>query len=236
MAQYSESYQNDFYTTDASLDARSTFLKKTYAHVLGAVMLMVGMISLICSVEPLRDGLMSVAAQAWWVILVGFMVISFVAQKMAYSQTSRGVQYAGLGLYVLAQSLILTPIVYIAGMQFGSELLLQAAGLTLLVFGGLTAVVFITGANFNFLRGFLTIAGFAVMGLIAVSLIFGMNLGTWFTVGMILLLSMTILYETSAIRDEFPPDAYVAASLALFGSISTLFFYILRLLMAFSQD
>ena len=236
MAQYSESYQNDFYTTDASLDSRSTFLKKTYAHVFGAVLLMIGLISLICNVEPLRDGLMSVAMNAWWVILVGFMVVSFVAQKMAYSQTSRGVQYAGLGLYVLAQSLILTPIVYIAGSQFGSELLLQAAGLTLLVFGGLTAVVFITGASFTFLRGFLTIAGIAVMGLIAVSLVFGVNLGTWFSVGMVLLLSMTILYETSTIRDEFPPDAYVAAALALFGSISTLFFYILRLLMAFSQE
>lgn len=236
-----ESYSRDFYSADASLDTRSAFLRKVYAHVFGAVLAMVALISLICTVEPLANALMGLAFSAWWVILVGFIAISFIAERMAYSQASRGVQYAGLGLYVLAQSIIITPMVYALtsgafGIANGTEIVLQAAGLTLLIFGGLTAVVFLTKADFTFLRGFLAVAGFGVLGLIIVSLVFGVHLGTWFSVGMVVLLALTILYETSAIRENFPPDAYVAAALALFGSISTMFFYILRLLISLNSD
>ena len=231
-----ESYERDFLATNASADTRASFLQKVYTHVFASVVLMFGLIALFANtIGPAFAGF---AFQSWWLVLLTFMGVSWVAQKMAMSQASRGMQYAGLGLYTLAEALILTPLVTVAISfpQFGADLVYQAMLLTALTFGGLTAVVFYTGANFSFLKGFLGIAFFAVMGLIAVSLIFGLNLGTWFSVAMVALLAVNILYQTSTIRDEFPTDAYVAAALWLVGSIATLFFYILQILMAFAGD
>lgn len=232
-----ESYERDFYASDASLDTRGAFLRRVYGHVFGAVALMVVLIAAIVS-TPLAGPLLNLAMHAWWAVLIGFVAVTWIAQKMAYSQSSVGTQYMGLGLYVLAQSVILTPMILIAMHMVpnGGTIVLQAAGLTLLVFGGLTAVVLYSGADFSFLKGAVTIGSLAAVGAIIISLVFGVNLGTWFSVAMIVLLAGTILWETSVIRNEWPTDAHVAASLALFGSLSTMFFYILRLLLAFAAE
>ena len=232
-----ESYERDFLTSGSHAETRATFLKRVYTHVFGALLLMAGLITVFAGV--FGDTLGPLAFKMWWVVFIAFYAISFIAQRMAQSQTSLGMQYAGLGLYVTAFSLICTPLVWAASTfpQFGGPAIVAQAGiLTLLVFGGLTAVVFITGASFDFLRGFLTVAGFAVLGLIVASMIFGFHMGTWFSVGMVVLLSLTILYETSTIRDQWPAEQYVSAALYLFGSVATLFYYILQLLMAFAGD
>ena len=44
-----------------------------------------------------------------------------------------------------------------------------------------------------------------------------------------------ILYQTSQVMSYFPPSGYVAASLMLFSTIATLFWYVLRLLMELNR-
>jgi len=63
-------------------------------------------------------------------------------------------------------------------------------------------------------------------------MIFGFDLGLWFSVGMVILASVTILYQTSKLKDSYTTDQYVGASLQLFASIMLLFWYILRILMS----
>ena len=112
----------------------------------------------------------------------------------------------------------------------------MAGLITLVVFTGLTAAVFLTGADFSFLRGALTIGMFASLGLIAAGLLFGFSLGLWFSVGMIVLLAGYILYDTSNILHHYRTDQHVAAALALFASVATLFFYVVRLLSILGDD
>src|SRR5262249_46557798 len=102
---------------------------------------------------------------------------------------------------------------------------------TALIFAGLTAAVFITGADFSFLRTGLMYAGFASLGLIVCSVVFGFDMGVFFSVAMIVFSGAYILYDTSNILHNYRTDQYVAASLALFASVALLFFYILRLVM-----
>ena len=90
----------------------------------------------------------------------------------------------------------------------------------------------ITRKDFSFLRSVLVWGFFIAMGLIATSLIFGWNLGTWFSVGMIAFAGVAVLYDTSNIMHHYPQDKYVAASMALFSSIAMMFWYILRLFMS----
>ena len=55
-------------------------------------------------------------------------------------------QYAGLGLYVVAEAVIFVPILLIAqqlGRAQGENMIASAGVMTAVIFGGLTAVVFL---------------------------------------------------------------------------------------------
>ncbi len=45
-----------------------------------------------------------------------------------------------------------------------------------------------------------------------------------------------ILYDTSNVLHHFPEDRYVGAALQLFASVALMFWYVLRLFMAFGRD
>jgi FtsH-binding integral membrane protein len=218
------------------VNERVTFLRKTYAHLGLAIFAFVALEYVLLDMDgPLFEAVtvpfLKLAGSSWLIILALFMGVSWVADKWANSDTSRGVQYLGLGLYVIAEALIFTPILLIANLEFPG-VIADAAVLTLFLFGGLTATVFITKKDFSFMRGALTIAGFGAMALIVISILFGFHLGTIFSGAMILLASGYVLYYTSNVLHHYRPTQYVAASLALFAAIALLFWYVLRILMA----
>ena len=160
------------------------------------------------------------------------MAVSWVADYWAHHGVSRQMQYVGLSLYVVAEALLFVPLLYIAD-RFAPGAIQSAGIVTLTVFGGLTATVFITKADFSFLRLALAIGGFAALALIIVSILFGMPmLGTWFSIAMVVLACGYILYTTSNILHHYRTDQSVAASLALFASVALLFWYVLQLFMS----
>ena len=123
--------------------------------------------------------------------------------------------------------------IYIAAFYSeSSDILMQAALTTLFMFAGLTAVVFMTKTDFSFLRTIIVVGGFIALEMIVVGAIFGFNLGLWFSVGMVVLASASILYQTDQIKNHYGTQQYVGASLQLFASVMLLFWYILRILMS----
>lgn len=226
--------------SEAPAETRASFIKKTYLHLVGAILALVAVDALIFAVVPAStlQGLVGgmVNGYMWLLVLGLFMVVSWVARSWATNATSQPMQYAGLGLYVVAQAIIFVPLLYIAQFFGGAGIIGTAAIVTLLMVAALTAFVFITGADFSFMRGFLMIAGFGALGLIGASVIFGFTLGIIFTVAMIVLLCGYILYDTSNILHHYLPGQHVAASLALFASVATLFWYVLQLLMSLQRE
>ncbi len=219
------------------VNERVTFLRKTYAHLLGAVLAFVGLEYMLLDMSsPLFESvtvpwLNFVYSGSWLIILALFMGASWIANKWANSDTSKGMQYVGLGLYVLVEALIFTPVLYYANMKMPG-VIADAAVLTLFMFAGLTATVFITKKDFSFMAGALNIAMFGALGIIVASILFGFTLGTLFSGVMILVASGYVLYYTSNVLHHYRPTQYVAASLALFAAIALLFWYVLRILMA----
>ena len=218
---------------------RVAFLRRTYAHLgvaLVAFAALTGGIMRFAPEQSFEASLWATRGINWLLVLGLFMGAGWLAQRMATSNTSRAVQYVGLGLSVLAFSLILQPILWVALLtskttaDFNS-LIGGAAIITMAIFGGLTLTVFITKKDFSFLRGALMIATFAAFGVILASILFGFTLGAVFAGAMILLMAGYILYETSMVAEHFPPTHHVAAALMLFSTVATLFFYVLRLLM-----
>lgn len=117
-------------------------------------------------------------------------------------------------------------------MAGGANVIFQAATLTIAMFAGISAVAFTSKRDFSFLRNIIIIGGFVSIGLIVGGMIFGFNLGLWFSVGMVILASATILYQTSKLKDSYGTHQYVGAALQLFASIMLLFWYILNILMS----
>jgi FtsH-binding integral membrane protein len=220
---------------DAPDAERAEFIRKTYAHLGGAILLFV-VLEWALIHSPLAKPMMStmLAGRLSWAIVLGaFMAVSWVADRWARNARAPAMQYAGLALYVVAETIIFLPLLYIAAFLMHDANLIPTAGLmTGLVFAGLTATVFFTGSDFSWMRQALMMGGFAALGLIAASLLFGFTLGTLFAAAMVVLASGYILYYTSNVLHHYPIGSHVAAALALFSAVALLFWYILRLLMS----
>jgi hypothetical protein len=170
-----------------------------------------------------------------WLLFLGmFMVVSWVANSWAHSSTSSGVQYAGLGLYVVAEAIIFSPLLTIAALK-DPAIPLTAGVTTLCLFGVLTSVVFVTRKDFSFLGTFLTLGMFAAIALIVVSIVCQFALGPIFTVVMIALACGYILYYTSNVLHHYHSSQHVAASLTLFASVALLLWYVVQMFM-YSSD
>ena len=233
-----DSYQNPYVVAEAPVDVRATFIRKTYAHLAGAIAAFVALEFLLFQIPGIEKIVMTMMGGfSWLFVLGGFMVVSWLANKWAMSSTSMGMQYAGLGIYVVAEAIIFLPLLLIAAHpQFLNQpqIIGQAAIITGALFGGLTLIAFTTKKDFSFLGGILKMGFFVAMGLIVASIFMGFNLGLLFSGAMILLASISILYSTSNIIHHYGTTQYVAAALGLFASVALLFWYVLRILMAFS--
>ncbi len=176
-----------------------------------------------------------------WLAVIGLLMVSgMVAQWLARSEKSRGIQLVGLGVEVGAWTFLMQPMLWILFIKFkpagAQAILAQGTLTTLVIFAGLTATVFITKKDFSFLRGVITVGMFAALGVILASMLFGFTLGLVFIGLMIGLMSLKILYDTSMMMNYFPPTHYVSAALMLFATVATLFWYVIQLFMRLRSD
>ena len=221
----------------AAADERAIFIRNTYLHLLGAILAFAAIetVALTLFNEQIgRFAAMATSGYTWLLVLGAFMGVSYIADRWAHSDTSRSMQYVGLFLYVAAQSVIFLPLLYFAE-RFAPGAIQSAGIVTAVVFGGLTMVVFVTKADFSFLRSALVVGGLAAVGLIVASIFMGFQLGVWFSVAMIVMAAGSILYSTSNVLHSYRTSQYVAASLSLFASVALMFWYVLRLFMAFDE-
>lgn len=215
-------------------DLRARFIRKTYLHLAVAVAAFIAVEFFLFT-----SGIAGVITQfvmgsrfAWLAILGGFSLLGWMSRSFAAKADSVGTQYIGLGLYVIGQALLFTPLIYVAAVFYDASVLVNAALLTLFLFAGITMIAFTTRQDFSFLGGILKIGGFVALGLIVCSILFGFTLGLLFSVVMVVFASVAILYDTSNVIHYYSENQYVAASLQLFASIALLFWYILRIFMS----
>ena len=215
---------------EASVESRSTFIWKCYAHVVGAILAFAA-IEVYLYQNGISERLLPLMINAWWAVLGGFILVSWGASHIAHRIESKNLQYAAFAALVVAEALIFAPMLYYAALT-NPGVIESAAGVTALGCAGLVAVAMITRKDFSFMRGMLVWGGMLAMVAIVANLIFGFELGTWFSVAMIGFAGAAVLYDTSNIMHHYPEDRYVAASMALFASIALMFWYILRLFMS----
>jgi len=230
----SESYQvpREYVPVEAAgADVRSRFITRTYNHLFGAILGFILIEFLLFS-----SGIAQVLAQAmlgvnWLFVLGGFVLVSWLASHAAHRSTSLGTQYLALAGFVVAEAIIFVPLLFVAD-YYAPGAITSAALVTLVAFAALTGIAFWTRKDFSFLGAILRWAFVVALLAIVGGVIFGFQLGTWFSVAMVGLAGAAILYDTSNVLHHYPEDRYVAAALELFASVALMFWYVLRLFLS----
>ncbi|HEY3143211.1 MAG TPA: Bax inhibitor-1 family protein [Acidimicrobiales bacterium] len=228
------------YTSDrpvATLDdtTRGDFIIRVYQHLLAALVVFVGLETLLFTLglsKQLYD-FVSGSRGAWFLILGGFMIVSWLATSAAADLRNPSRQYLGLFGIAGAEALIFAPFLYYffeVDQNGGTATVAAAAVITAIGFAGLSVVAFVTRRDLSFLRPLVMWGFVSALVLIVAALLFGLELGVWFSVAMIALAGASILYQTQTIMRRYPADAHVAAAVQLFAAVMLLFWYVLRLL------
>lgn len=212
---------------------RAAFIRKTYLLLAMAVLAFIA-VEAVFFATPIAGLIAKVifsgGSIGWLAVLALFMAISYLANRWAVSETSAATQYIGLGIFVIAEAVIFVPLLAIAASVSGDGSVIIKAGVVALgLFAGLTFTVLVTRSDFSWLAPILGIGGFAALGFIIASAIFGFTLGNVFAFVMVAFAGTSILYQTSNVLHRFNTNQHVAAALTLFASVALLFWYLLSI-------
>jgi uncharacterized protein len=213
---------------------RAAFVIRVYQHVLAAVAAFVAIEALFFMTgvaEGIYDITWGSGSGMSWILMLGlFMGGQWFVNNAVSDLENPGRQYAGLFGSSAIYAVLFAPFLwYVYNVQDSPNTVTSAAIVTAIGFALLSFVAFTTRKDLSFMRPLIMWGMGGAMLLIVASLLFGWNLGTWFSVAMVALSGAAILYQTQNIIRNFPANAYVAAAVQLFGSVMTMFWYILRI-------
>ncbi|HEV7843640.1 MAG TPA: Bax inhibitor-1/YccA family protein [Pyrinomonadaceae bacterium] len=210
---------------EASLADRLGFIRKVYALFFIATLFAVGGVALGFMFPPL---MMAMAQHPWIVLLLMFGGV-IGAQAVRHVP---GVNLLALFGFTTLTGVIISPVLYYFSLVNPASIV-QAGVLTVGIFGGLTAYVFISRRDFSFLRG-MVVTGLIVIILAGLLNIFigSSALGFAVAAATLLLFSGFVLYDTSNIIRRYPTNEYVAGALSLYLDAFNIFLALLRLLNA----
>lgn len=202
------------------------FLRQAYFNLLGAVAAFIAL-EFVFFATGIAQTLAPIMASNWLIVLGGFMVLGWLSSYFTRQHASINGQYAQMAVTVVLQAVIFIPLLAYAVYFSDASVLSSAIGVTLAIFGGMTAIVAYSGKNFSFIGPFLGVIGIAAMIAIVGSLLFGVTLGFYFSLAMVVFAAAVVLYETSKVIHEYGEGQHVAAATGLFASVALLFYYVL---------
>jgi modulator of FtsH protease len=207
----------------ASVEERMGFVRKVYALFFAATLFAVGGVAVGLSSPPL----LRFAFEHPWVMF--FAMIGGVLGAQAVRHV-RGLNLLALFGFTTLTGVVISPLIAVI-LRINPGSILAAGVLTVGIFGGLTAYVFISKKDFSFLRGMVW-TGLIVVILAGVLNLFLASSALGFAVAAatLLLFSGFVLYDTSNIIRRYPVNEYVAGALSLYLDAFNIFLALLRIL------
>ena len=207
----------------ASVEERMGFIRKVYALFFAATLFAIGGVLLGLSYPPL----LQFAFEHPWIMLFAMLGGVMGAQAVRHVP---GVNLAALFGFTTLTGVIISPLIAVIS-QINPGSILAAGVLTVGIFGGLTAYVFISKKDFSFMRGMLTTGLIVVILAGVVNIFLGASaLGFAVAAATLLLFSGFVLYDTSNIIRRYPTNEYVAGALSLYLDAFNIFLALLRIL------
>jgi FtsH-binding integral membrane protein len=216
---------------------RATFVVNVYKHVAAALAAFFAFEVLLFATGiagRMEEFFFGGSSGATWLLLMGgVMVIQMFSANAAADLVNPPRQYIGLFGSAFGQALIFAPFLSLVfNRGGGGATVVEAAVITGIGFAILTGIGLFTRKDLSFLRPLIMWGmGLALLAIVG-GVIFGFGLGTWFSVAMIGVSGASILYQTQSVVRRYPVQAHVSAAIALFSSLMTMFWYVLRLVMS----
>ena len=212
---------------NASPEVRANFIRSTYLLFVSGILcsLLVGALTL-SSYAITMAALSAISSPLLAILLI--VGGSMAAQAIARTP---GLNLVGLYGFTGLIGFLFAPVLRIYEMQ-QPGIVGQAAFLSVLVFGSLSAYALVSKTNFSFLGGMIFVGMIAIIGAgIANLLIFhSAGIGYWLAWATLFMSSGFVLWRTSRMVHEYAPNENVAAALGLFISFFNIFLSILRIL------
>lgn len=211
----------------SSVDVRMEFIRKTYSLFLAGILC-----ALVAGTICLNS--FPVASAAITILRVPLLAIALLfGLSMGAQAVSRieGLNYAALFGFTAFIGFLFAPILAMYE-RSAPGIVTQAALLTSITFGALTAYAFISKKDFSFLGGLLFVGLIALIlgGLANVFLFKSLNASYWMAWVTVMLFAGYVLYDTSRIIHRYDSKGYCSAALALFLDFFNMFMAILRIL------
>lgn len=215
---------------NATPQERAAFIRQTYSHLAGEIALFIVLEAIFLSTGLAQTFYYAVTGLRWSLIVVLPLILFalIITRDAAQIASSKITRYLGIGFYVAIVAAISNLGLYMLEMRGAGGFILEAAIVTIGLFLGFTAVAFLTRKDFSFLAPVLAIATFLTLGLFISGMIFGFTLRSFFALLFVALAGGWILSNTSAILHRYRTDEYIGASISLFSTIITIFWFILR--------
>ncbi|MFL6337028.1 MAG: Bax inhibitor-1 family protein [Pyrinomonadaceae bacterium] len=210
----------------ASVEERMGFVRKVYALFFAATLFAIAGVGVGFVFPPV---MLAIIAHPW------FALIALLGGVMG-AQAVRlvpGVNLLALFAFTTFTGVFISPLIAIYT-QMNPASVWQAGLLTVGIFGGLTAYVFVSKKDFSFLRGLMWTGLIVVIlaGLLNVFIVGSSALAFAISCAALLLFSGFVLYDTSNIIRRYPVNEYVAGALSLYLDAFNIFLALLRILNA----
>ncbi|RYV01581.1 BAX inhibitor protein [Shewanella sp. OPT22] len=217
--------QNTIYSNDANTLVVNKMIRNTYM-----LLSMTLAFSAVCAAIATMIGIGRWASIG---MSIGAFVLLFVTLKKAEGASGIFWVFAFTGLQGASLGYILNHYLQFAN---GPSLIMQALGLTSIIFVSLSGYALTTKKDFSFMRGFL-IAGLVVMiGVMLINIFVGSGmLFMAMNAGIALLMTGFILYDTSRIVNGGETN-YIRATVSLYLDFINLFISLLNLLGLANDD
>jgi modulator of FtsH protease len=221
---FMESTWNNTPVAQSSAAVQLNFIRKTYLLFMAGILSAVVGGVLCLNVAPVAAFAGIVLSNVWLALLV-IVGGSFAAQAVARTP---GLNYVALFGFTSLIGIVFTPIIAI----YAPAVVGQAAFLSIVVFGSLTAYAFVTRKDFSFMGGILFVGMLTIVLGSAANALFFKNWGAtyWIAWATLFMSGGFVLYQTSNIIHEYSERDTVAAALGLFISFFNIFMSLLRIL------
>ena len=133
-------------------------------------------------------------------------------------------------LFTFLEGIFISPFIYMLG-QTQPGVIGQAALLTGTTFGALTLYAFVSRKDFSAWGGFFIVGLWVLIATSLLNLFFrNPTADLWLAAGTVLVFSGLLIYDTWRLRNQYGPDDYVQAAVAIYLDLLNMFLAILSLL------
>lgn len=213
-----------------------TFYRKTYQTAGGCFLAWIAVLLVMFYSGAMFNIAGALLSVNWLIVLAVFFMATWGA-NILLAKDDRSSQMFGAAIYILGYAVIFCPLLllaahYAGGMAVAVDTIFgPALAVTILISFGLIIAGHTIKSDLKILQPIIAIGSIAALVAIIFASLTAFTLGSWFVIGMVVLMCISIFYQVSRFKYEYSYNQYFSAGVSLFASFVVLLWYIIQFFM-----